>query len=81
MQYFEKHHLIHEKDYPYTGKKGKCEYDTAKGTKIETTSTHGGGKDRPNAIKSALHQHGPMTVAIQADIIAVVKQPIDLLQF
>ena len=64
MQYLEKHYIMLEKDYPYTGKKGKCEYDADKATKIETTSTHGGGRDRPNSMKSALHQHGPLTVAI-----------------
>ena len=73
MQYFEKHYIMHEKDYPYTGKKGKCEYDADKATKIETTSTHGGGRDRPNSMRSALHQHGPMTVAIQADIMHYKK--------
>ena len=68
MSFFEKHYIMTEKEYPYTGKDGKCKYDETKATKIKTTSTHGGGKDRVNSMKASLSQHGPLTVAIQADI-------------
>ena len=73
MSFFEKHYIMTEKAYPYTGKDGKCKYDADKATKIKTTSTHGGGRDRPNSMKAALSQHGPMTVAIEADIMHYKK--------
>ena len=57
-----------EEAYPYTGKNGRCKYDAKKATKIKTKTTHMGGRDRPDKMKAALSQHGPMTVGIEADI-------------
>ena len=73
MKWHKHHHIVKEDHYPYTGKGGKCGFEHKEATKIETTATHKGGIDQPDQMKAALHQHGPMTVAIQADIMNYSK--------
>jgi C1A family cysteine protease len=67
FMYTEKHHLETEANYPYTATSGlfKCKYDAAKASVGATTYTDV-TKNSAAQFKAAL-QHGPVSVAIEAD--------------
>ena len=69
MKYLKKHFIMTENAYPYKAKNKKCKYDKDEATNIKTESIHKvKAKSDPDSMKAALTKHGPLSVAIQADI-------------
>jgi len=66
FEYIETAPLMLESQYPYKGKKGHCEYVKSKGVGM-VDDYQDVRKDETGAqIRQAL-QHGPVSVAIEAD--------------
>ena len=64
IHYLQGGHFMLESDYPYTPKKGKCQFDKTKAV----TQLHGYNtvKNDENELKIAVAQNGPYAIAIDA---------------
>ena len=65
FEYLEWKKLLTESDYSYTGKDGKCSYDSSKGV-VHVSSYNDVEKNNADQLKAALAK-GPVSVAVEAN--------------